>query len=314
MSVVLEALARHAVRRPDAPALQDERGSLSYSQTAAEVSRLASVLAARGARVVGLLADNCAGWSLWDLAALKAGATLVPLPGFFSGEQLRHVLRDAGVDTLIGDDVDRSAALLPPAARAAGTNGHTVAGRRFELHTLQPASRPDWAFGIAKVTYTSGTTGTPKGVLLRARAMEQVAASLVEACGAGAADRHLALLPLPTLLENVGGIYAPLLAGGTAVLYPQAQVGMHGASRLDAGRGGGAARIRGHDGHLAAAAVAGPGRRGRGGRCPLHAATLPGRGRGAGRPAAPRKGPHLVPSGVRGLRAVRVRLGGRAER
>lgn len=236
MSAMLEALARHAAQRPDAPALEDERGGLSYSQTAAEVSRLAAELTARGARVAGLAADNSAAWALWDLAALTAGITLVPLPGFFSDGQLRHVLRDAGVDTLIGDDADRSAALLPGAVRAAGGDGHTVAGRRFELHALQPAAPPDWAAGIAKVTYTSGTTGTPKGVLLRASAMERVAASLVEVSGAGAADRHLALLPLSTLLENVGGLYAPLLAGGTAVLVPQAQVGMHGAARLEAGR------------------------------------------------------------------------------
>ena len=46
-------------------------------------------------------------------------------------------------------------------------------------------------------------------------ALETVAQSLAGACALSAADRHLAGLPLATLLENVGGVYAPLLGGGS---------------------------------------------------------------------------------------------------
>ena len=47
--------------------------------------------------------------------------------------------------------------------------------------------------------------------------------------------RHLCLLPLPTLLENIAGIYAPLLAGATCVIPPLADVGMSYGG-LQAGR------------------------------------------------------------------------------
>jgi len=236
VNAMLQSLRDHARRRPTAPALCDDRASLSYAEAGAEVGRLATELAARGSQVAGLLADNSAAWALWDLAALRAGVTLVPLPSFFSAHQLRHVVRDAGVDTLISDGGTRLATVLPSTVTAQPAAPFTVASRGFEIYTLDVPSRSGLPGGIAKITYTSGTTGTPKGVLLSAAAMEGVARSLVEASGAGADDRHLALLPLSTLLENAGGIYAPLLAGGTAVLYPQARVGMHGASELDAGR------------------------------------------------------------------------------
>jgi len=229
-------LRDHAQRRSAAPALCDDRASLSYAQAAAEVERLGAELAARGTQIAGLLADNSAAWALWDLAALRAGVTLVPLPSFFSAPQLRHVVRDAGVDTLISDGGTRLTTVLPSTVSARPTIPFTVASRGFEVCALDAPSKLALPAGIAKITYTSGTTGTPKGVLLTGSAMEAVARSLVEASAAGTDDRHLALLPLSTLLENVGGIYAPLLAGGTAVLYPQARVGMQGASRLDAGR------------------------------------------------------------------------------
>jgi long-subunit acyl-CoA synthetase (AMP-forming) len=77
-----------------------------------------------------------------------------------------------------------------------------------------------------KVTYTSGSTAAPKGVCLGAADLEAVAQSLAGATAALGVERHLCLLPLATLLENVGGIYAPLLAGARAMLPGAAATGM----------------------------------------------------------------------------------------
>jgi long-subunit acyl-CoA synthetase (AMP-forming) len=71
----------------------------------------------------------------------------------------------------------------------------------------------------AKITYTSGTTGAPKGVRLGSAALATVAASLAAACGLKRDDRHCSLLPLATLLENVA-VYANLQAGACVVLRP----------------------------------------------------------------------------------------------
>jgi long-subunit acyl-CoA synthetase (AMP-forming) len=86
------------------------------------------------------------------------------------------------------------------------------------------------------VTFTSGTTGEPKGVCLSADMMETVAESLWIASDASRDDRHLCLLPLATLLENIGGVYAPLLAGATICVPRLAAVGLSGSSGLDVGR------------------------------------------------------------------------------
>lgn len=232
MSRVLSALHDHATRRPDAVALVDERLELSYREAAALCGELAGWLRKSGFSRAALLADNSVAWALWDLAALQAGITLVPLPGFFSDEQLRHILSDAGIDALICDDASRQVRIGSDSSTSDEVLPRQVAGREFRVLRMTPrtVALPP---GIARVTYTSGTTGTPKGVLLQAEAMERVAASLVEATEAGIADRHLALLPLATLLENIGGIYAPLLAGGSAVLYGQGTVGVRGASGVD---------------------------------------------------------------------------------
>jgi long-chain acyl-CoA synthetase len=234
MSSILGALCRWAETTPGKLAIQDERVSLVYASTALQVGKLGILLAQQDIKVVALLADNSCAWALWDLAAMQAGVTMVPLPGFFSDAQLRHILQDAGVDTVISDQPDRVSSLITDVATPETALNLTVAERAFQLHRLTPEGAARLPAGTAKITYTSGTTGAPKGVLLGADAMAQVAASLVEASGADATDRHLTLLPLSTLLENIAGVYAPILAGGMTMLYSQQRVGMRGASGVDA--------------------------------------------------------------------------------
>src|SRR3989344_4005129 len=77
-------------------------------------------------------------------------------------------------------------------------------------------------------------TASPKGVCLPATAMEAVAASLLEVVGAETVLRHVSLLPLAMLLENIGGVYLPLLAGTTCIVPTPERVGLRGAAGLDA--------------------------------------------------------------------------------
>ncbi|HSG66094.1 MAG TPA: AMP-binding protein, partial [Gammaproteobacteria bacterium] len=90
--------------------------------------------------------------------------------------------------------------------------------------------------GTAKISYTSGTTGNPKGVCLPQSGMDRVAASLLETTADLGLSRHLCLLPLALLLENVAGVYAPLRNGGEICVPGLASIGWTGAARLDASR------------------------------------------------------------------------------
>lgn len=227
MSGVLAALAAHAAATPRAPALAGAAETLDYATLQVRVASLARRLESDGPRVLGLLAENGIDWALADLAALAAGIPLVPLPTFFSPAQRAHVLASAGIDRVLTDRPDALGAAAAGPSRPFHGSLESV-----PLHGTAVPLPP----GTAKITFTSGTTGTPKGVCLGREAMERVAVSLREASGAGPADRHLALLPLATLLENIGGLYVPLLAGACTRLLPGEAVGLAGSSGVDAGR------------------------------------------------------------------------------
>ena len=187
----------------------------------ARVERLAKALsrARPRPRVLGLLADNGADWLIADLAARKAGIVLVPLPAFFTETQIAYAVSSSGMDSLVGPAL--------PGFRSAGE----LEGLPFHRREAQAADFPP---GTAKVTYTSGTTGAPKGVPLSAAQQSAVAGALAQATAALGLRRHLCLLPLAVLLENVAGVYAPLRAGMEICVPPLAEVGMRGSSGFDA--------------------------------------------------------------------------------
>ena len=225
MSRVLAALADPRYRRRLA-LIGD--GELTYAALHAEVQACAAWLRARGVQRLALFADNGPAWVIADLACLAARVALVPVPGFFSAAQVAHVLQAAQVDH----------ALLPEAARAP----FALPGSTAESLRLAGASHaairtgPAVPAGCAKITFTSGTTGQPKGVRFDAGAQEAVADSLARLLGNLGLRRHLAVLPLTTLLENLAGIYLPLLLGATVHLPPLTELGYSGASGLDPAR------------------------------------------------------------------------------
>ena len=227
---ILERIRHFALTTPTSTAIEGENLHLGYAALHREIEQAAELLRSYGYHNLGILMDNGPAWAVLDLAARKAGMTLVPIPAFFTPEQIQHTLDDAGIEVVLSSDSALLNQLFP---QARGRPLGRIAGEGIWLASMPPpATRPSLQ-DIAKITYTSGTTGSPKGVCLRGRTMATVAASLRDALEVEPADRHLCLLPLAVLLENIGGLYVPLLSGATCIVPPLSKVGLKGAAGLD---------------------------------------------------------------------------------
>jgi long-chain acyl-CoA synthetase len=208
------------------PAVLDD-GTRTWSAAELELSiaDFTSVLRAQGVKVLATLLDNSVAWVVADRAAERAGIVHVPLPVFFTREQITHALQATGADAMLMP-------AMAPWPQGSATPS-TVTGQALALWRL-PARAVPMPEGTTKITFTSGTTGMPKGVCLRASAIEGVSRGVVEALAPLRIQRHLCVLPFAVLLENIAGLSAPLMNGTTCIVVPLSQVGLTGSSSFDA--------------------------------------------------------------------------------
>ncbi|MEJ2691540.1 MAG: AMP-binding protein [Candidatus Thiodiazotropha sp.] len=231
---LFDRLAQHAARQPDALAILGAEQALSYADLQTAMNALIPLLRNLRVSTVALDLDNGPAWALIDLAALACDITLIPLPPFFSPAQSRHTLTQAGVEMVISDNPGRLRQLLPEMdLKESGSlpvSGESLSclSTGLEKQSLPPE--------VVKITFTSGTTAEPKGVMLTWNQIERIISALGEAVEVAADDRHVALTPLAVLLENIAGLYVPLWVGASVVLPPLSETGLLGASGLDARR------------------------------------------------------------------------------
>ncbi|MDA9129489.1 AMP-binding protein [Gammaproteobacteria bacterium] len=215
-------------RFSDSSALSDGNYSVSAKELLTNAKALAARLQEAKLSRIGLLAGNSLGWVTVDLACLIGDVCLVPIPTFFSKKQRDHV-----VDTCALQAVAIDSDSVFSGVRIDSLVG-TVAGIDFFLQQEKTEAIDvlQLPVGTGKITFTSGSTGTPKGVCLSHAQLLRQAQTLADMV-AIESPRHLCVLPLSTLLENVAGLYAPLLVGGEVIVPAQESLGFRGSVLAD---------------------------------------------------------------------------------
>jgi long-chain acyl-CoA synthetase len=213
---------------PDNPVLlSNGQHALDRAALAQRVDRVVAALQARQdpRAAVAILADNDPEWLVVDLATQALGVALVPLPLFFTPEQWLHVLRASGAQAVFCAD--------PGLAALLGFITPVTCDGPLGLYESRDAATRAPCDGIQKITFTSGTTATPKGVCLGTQQQWDLARALQVALAPLRLERHLCLLPFAVLLENIAGPYTALLSGATTFCPPLIETGLSGASGFD---------------------------------------------------------------------------------
>ena len=217
--MLINWLEYHARQQPDATALVSSQRSWTWGDYRHAVALFAEELRGAGVRRLALALDNGPVWAIADLACLQAGVVCIPVPLFFSPEQCAWLRASSGAEAQLGGDV-----------LAGWQTTETSLG---SLQVQRQSALPELHAGTVKITYTSGTTGMPKGVCLTRKGINWTATTLAEVMKPFAVTRHMVTLPLSTLLENICGCYVPLVLGVTSVMPCAAEVGFSGSSQFN---------------------------------------------------------------------------------
>lgn len=230
MELTAMTLLQHLQQHPDdKPALEGKGCCLTFGQLCQRIDNMAARLQSLQLTLVGLYVDNGPQWLIADLACQQAGTILVPLPGFFSAGQLVHTIDCSGMQAILTDDCERFTSLPETGQAVADIDGLAL----IEIPNARTTELPEQT---AKVTFTSGSTGTPRGVCLSNETQLATAAALARELHSLGCRRHLSVLPLATLLENVAGAYTSWLLGGVVIVPGLDSLGLNGSSQLDVAR------------------------------------------------------------------------------
>ena len=223
--------------RGDRPAVlalhKEDVESWSYDEMADHARRLAGGLIDAGVGRgdhVALFAANRVEWILACLGAIGAGAVVVPLDAQIGDEMLAHALADSGAGFIFTTDegagrlerLDIEAA-PQPVLLDAGEEDERSWRRLLVDRDAEELPQPEPEDRVA-LFYTSGTTGTAKGVPLNHRNLVFELNTLLEADLLTGDDRVMLPLPLHHIYPFVIGMLTPL-AAGLPIIMPHALTG-----------------------------------------------------------------------------------------
>jgi acyl-CoA synthetase (AMP-forming)/AMP-acid ligase II len=214
---------------------------LSYGLAARRVASLANAFVelglAPGARVA-ILARNCPEYSLFYLAASKAGVVPVPLNFRLAPREWQYILEDSEARALLAhpcyaDAIDEFRPHLPRLDHlgtiGGARPGWTPLAQWLGGEPLSVVAARERAWPELSQVYTSGTTGPPKGVVMSQRAALAVLMQYRIAYGLGPGERMLLVVPM----YHMGGVFWTGFAGFCGVgLYVLSEFDPHDVMRV----------------------------------------------------------------------------------
>ncbi|MDF0732069.1 AMP-binding protein [Pseudomonas entomophila] len=206
---------------PDRVVIREMNGrSYTLHELRRDVLRLASALEGRVGRcerkVFGIAMRSCYEWVYTLLAIQKVGGVLLPVPIEFSDDQIGSLLGKAAA-VFVSDDktARRLHRILPdkPSFIPGELMNQAVGGEWRQDDELISA-------GIVSIIHTSGTTSRPKGVMIRDEAVSLLVDNVMKRLPQQPLH-YFSIVPMSLLIEQVLGVFIPILSGGTLTLMPE---------------------------------------------------------------------------------------------
>lgn len=198
-----------------------------YQDAENQVNKIAAFLQKKvktGPRHVGILSKNSAFWILADLAISAAGCVSVPFYATLTAEQLEQVLVHSDCQILVVGKLDHWETIkkgipshiiiihTPESIEKTSNQWNDILNQEFQNFQAHKPNHDE----LSTIVYTSGTTGTPKGVMISNSSVAQALNLARQIAHLDVPNtRFISYLPLGHIAERNIVEFACIAAGGT---------------------------------------------------------------------------------------------------
>lgn len=230
-ATLTDLLRGRVSRHPDKLALIFKDHRWSYAEFQHETGRVAGGLLRIGVKKgdrIAFMLPNCGEFLFAVFAVTKVGAVFVPLNPQYTAEEAEYVLHHSEASIVFTSTellslIDSVRGKLPDLKQVIVTGAGEFAGamswEKFLAGVTEPVAQISIeADDLASITYTSGTTDRPKGVMLSQYAYAFAPSMRARGLGWNESDRVLCVLPLFHVNALCHTCIAMLSVGGSIVL------------------------------------------------------------------------------------------------
>ena len=160
-------------------------------------------------KIIGIFGNNSIDWAIAECGLSATNNIFVPLPRFFSDEQLKAVIINSKLNLIYTDktNFDRIKKLFNKTLLFLKNNKDTFVMPLNNIHK--------------RIIYTSGTTGSSKGVIQTDIQINFIVKLLINHFKVTKEDVYFSLLPISTLLEQITSIHSVLETSSKTIFDPK---------------------------------------------------------------------------------------------
>lgn len=210
------------IKELDKPAIITLEREVSFAEMLRRISLFAEVCATKRGDKVVILSENREGWIYAAYSVWANKGIVVPVDASSTVEDVIYVVQDCTPACIWASHKRAETAIA--AVKAAGADIPVLTIEDYERADISGCHRADVVADsndVALIMYTSGTTGSPKGVMLSfGNCMANINSVAFEVPIFSSFRRTLILLPLHHILPLMGTLMAPMIIGGGVAISP----------------------------------------------------------------------------------------------